>query len=431
LLSPAVIGCSDTFPPPPVVTPPSPTTIHIKSGITPLLVAYRDGFTDSTLKPVAWKTATPSTMATFTVLDAYSVAVVCALDATTVLTWQTLRTVGDDVTDKVPEPTLETPCQGAGPTVRTISGTAAAPGFVHLDADEKAPTAANLGFSLNAVDGTYDFVVSDTVAKKGLITRSFVVNGDNNNASAAANAAGGKDLVQITPALSNPPPLPDAKNTEVVKGQVEVLTKNNSGPATLSVADFNLDPKVNKDGTITVFALPDSALTKDDTQNVRFTGTNPKIGKTNISTSRSVAMPFAKGDMVTNGMTPLSLPSRLATATVQPGWGLDNNRLGVALPALPALDELTIQTSGTSTDGAKTAMYEMHITAGYFGATALAHPMFDTDITGFQSAWKIDFSTKAYSRDMRTEHDSFDDNGNFIDHETSTFHEDVPAPTMP
>jgi hypothetical protein len=425
LLSPAVIGCSDSIPAPPVVTPPSPTTIHVKSGITPLLIAYRDGFTDAQLKPIAWKMVTPAMDAMFTVLGSYSVAVVCNLDANTVLTWQTLRTVDDDLTDTVTEPTLNTPCQPP-PALSAITGTASGPGFVHVDADEKATTAST-AFTLHALDGTYDFVASDTTAKKALITRGFKVMGAT-DAGAAANASTGASLVQITPSLSNPPPIPDPKdakkNTEIVTGQVDVLTKNNSTTATLFISDFNLDPKANKDQLITLFALPDSALTKDDTQNVTFIGTNPQIEGTSISTTRTVSMPFKMGDDVTKGLTQLTMPGRLATLTVVPGWGFDANRLSVALPSLPALDDMTIETSGTSTDGAKTAIYEMHISASYFSDTSLARPLFDTDIPGFMAAWKIDF-TKAYSRDISTENDALDDDGNFVDHETSSFHEDV------
>jgi hypothetical protein len=427
LLSPAVIGCSDSLPPPPVVTPTEPTAVHIKSGVAPLLVAYRDGF-DTTAHPVPWTMAPPSTMVTFMAHAAYSVAVVCAVDANTVLTWQSFRTVGDDVTDTVTEPTLETPCQSAGSALQTISGTATGPGFVHVDGDDKATTAT--AFTLSAANGTYDFVASDTAAKRALITRNFVVNGPT-NAGAAANASSGMPLVSITPSLANPPPAPDPKNpkrnTETVLAQVEVLTKNNSTPATVFTADFNLDLKVNKDQTVTVFAIPDTVLTKDDTQSIRFTGTN-HIADTDITTRRSVTMPFTMGDDVTKGAAALALPPRLATAAVSPGWGLDNNnRLSVALPALPALDDLTIETSGTSTDGTKTALYELHITASYLSATALARPVLDTDIPGFQAAWKIDF-TKPYSRQITSQHDAFDDDGNFVDHETSQFIEDVNAP---
>jgi hypothetical protein len=392
----------------------------------PLFVAYRDGF-DTASKPVPWTMASPSLMVTFMARDMYSVAVVCAIDATTVMTWQSFRTIGDDATDKVPEPTLDTPCQPAGPAPSTITGTVTGPGFVHVDADDQATAAG--AFALSAVDGTYDFVVSDTAAKKALITHGFVVNGPT-NAGAAANAGTGMALVTLTPSLANPPPVADPKNpkknTETVLARVEVLTKNNSTPATVFTADFNLDLKVNKDQVVTIMGMPDAALTKDDTQSIKFIGTNP-IADTKIMTTRSVTMPFAMGDKVTKGTTALAFPSRLATATVSPGWGLDGtNRLSVALPSLPALDDLTIDTSGTSTDGLKTALYELHITAGYLADTTLARPLLDTDITGFLPAWKINFK-KAYSRDITTQHDAFDDDGNFVDHETSVFHEDVDA----
>lgn len=419
LLSPAVIGCSDSLPPAPNVMPTPPTAVHITSGVTPLLIAYRDGF-DTATKPVAWTVAPPSTMVTFMAHDMYSVAVVCAVDATTVLTWQTLRTVGDDVTDTVKEPVVTTPCQPAGPTPSTITGTAPGTGFVHVDGDDQ-PTPPS-AFTLHAVNGTYDFVVSDTTAKKALITRNFVVNGAT-DAGAAANASGGMALVSLTPSLSNPP---SVKGTETVLAQVEVLTKNNSSPARVFTAPFNLDTKVNKDQTVSVFGIPDAVLTKDDTQNIKFIGTN-SIAETKITTTRSVAMPFAMGDVVAKGTTSLALPARLATATVSPGWGVDTtNRLSVALPSLPALDDMTIETSGSPMTGTKTALYEMHITAGYLNATKLARPLFDTTIMGFLSDWTINFK-KAYSRQITTEHDAFDDNGNFVDHETSASLEDVDA----
>jgi hypothetical protein len=428
LLSPAVIGCSDSFPLPPNVPPPEPTAVHINSGVTPLFVAYRDGF-DTTSNPVPWTVVTPPTkMVTFKARDMYSVAVVCPIDATTVLTWQTFRTVSDDVTEKMPEPMLDTPCQLAGPALSTITGTATGPGFVHVDADDKAVTTG--AFTLSAADGTYDFVASDTTAKKALITRNFVVSGPT-AAGAAANAGSGMALVMLTPSLANPPPAPDPKlpkkNTETVLAQVEVLTKNNSTPATVFTADFNLDLKVNTDQVVTVFGIPDAMLTKDDTQNIKFIGTNA-IADTKIKTTRTVTMPFAMGDDVTKGATALAFPSRLATATVSPGWGVDDktNRLSVALPSLPALDDLTIETSGTPMSGTKTALYELHITAGYLNDTTLARPLFDTGMTGFSSDWTINFK-KAYSRDITTQHDTFDDDGNFVDHETSVFHEDVDA----
>ena len=61
--------------------------------------------------------------------------------------------------------------------------------------------------------------------------------------------------------------------------------------------------------------------------------------------------------------------------------------------------------------------YQINITAGYFQATALARPVFDTDIPTFQTGWKIDFQ-QPYSRQISTEHDVFN-KGAFVDHEES------------
>src|SRR4051812_12260864 len=94
LLSPAVIGCSDSLPEPPMIQDPPAKPVHIKSGIVPKLIAYRDGFVDATsLQPVAWKIATPALSTDIMVRGSYSVAVVCQLDANTVLTWQGFHTL--------------------------------------------------------------------------------------------------------------------------------------------------------------------------------------------------------------------------------------------------------------------------------------------------------------------------------------------------
>src|SRR5436190_426187 len=79
--------------------------VHIKSQVTPLLVAYRDGFTDKNGQPVAWKMATPSTSVDFMISGAYSVAVVCMVNGAP-LTWEAFHTVDDDTSDTVKEPTL-------------------------------------------------------------------------------------------------------------------------------------------------------------------------------------------------------------------------------------------------------------------------------------------------------------------------------------
>jgi hypothetical protein len=434
LLSPAAIGCSDSLPPPPVVEEPTPTPVHIKSGITPLLVAYRDGFTDSTtLQPIAWKMATPSTSVDLMIKGAYSVAVVCMVDSDTVLTWQAFHTVDDDTTKTVTEPTLQTPCVAAPAARVAITGKLAHAGVAHLGDAESAPTAANGDFTLLVPNGTYDLVATQTdatdpAANKVLITRNVMVTGAADRGTIDASA-GGAGLVPITPALDNPPPAADPDdpkaNTEIVTAEVGIQTKNNSTPAFVSRSTFNLDKTVNKTKTVTVFAVADAGLATGDAQSITFTGTNT-IADTSIITTRSITKPFKAGDDTAMGKPGAgsSLPSLLATADVSPGWDFDTNRLGVALPALPALDDLTVETIGKAMGApATTVKYQINITASYFQTTALARPVFDTDIPSFQAAWKIDFK-QPYSRQISTEHDVFN-KGVFVDHEESVFFESV------
>lgn len=429
LLSPAVTGCSDSLPTPPVSNPPQPTAVHIKSGKPPLLVAYRDGF-DTTANPVSWTVADKSTdltNVTFMAKTAYSIAVVCQVDANTVLTWESLRVVKDDISDDVPEPIIETPCKAAPPARRTASGTMVQQGFVHLgDADQQS-TSPNWNVNLLVNDGKkLDLVATSDLAdpstNKTLIRRDIMISGNTSLGTIDVASGAAQDPVDI--ALDSPPD--PEESTETVTATVDIKTKNNSGPARVSHATYDLMKK-----SIKLFGLKSAALMDGDEQTVTFTGFDQPKGTT-ITTTRSVTRPFKVGDDVATGMVATGLPSTIETQ----GWKLDcppsmpqcsndKKRLSVALPALPALDTISIELSGTSaTDPTQNAVYQIDITQKYFGATALARPLFDTDLMGFDPKWKIDF-TKQYSRQITTEHDKLDDDDNFVDHETSQFLEDV------
>lgn len=418
LLSPAVIGCSDSPPSPPMTTPTQPTAVHIKSQVMPLLVAYRDGF-DTTANAVPWTVIPPSTDVMFMAKTAYSIAVVCQVDANTVLTWESLRTIRDDKTDDMPEPIIETPCNAPPPARLTVTGTMVQQGFAHLNDADQQSTSANWNVNLLVNAGTYDLVATSDLAdpsmNKTLIRRGVVITDtpSGKNLGSIDVTSGGAAQVPVDIALDSPP---SDKSTETVSATVDVTTANNAGPARVSHANYDLTKQ-----SIKLFGLPGAALMDGDSQTVTFTGFD-QPPNTNITRIRSFTRPFAVGDDVATGMEATGLPSKISVQN----WKFDTkNRLSVALPALPALDTISIETSGTSaTDATKAAVYQIDITSRYFGTTALARPVFDTDITGFQDAWKIDFN-KQYSRQVTTQHDKLDDDDNFVDHETSQFLEDV------
>jgi hypothetical protein len=422
LLSPAVIGCSDSLPTPPNPVPTEPTAVHVKSELTPLMVAYRDGF-DTAGNPVGWTVAPAPTpealkMVTFMAHGAYSVAVVCAIDANTVLTWQSLRTVDDDLSDTVTEPEIDTPCSSAPPARNQVTGKLIQAGFAHLDDADAQTASANQDITLSVPNGTFDLVattdLADPAMNKTLIRRGVAITA-NNQSLGDIDASTGLAQGPLAISLDNPPSADPKKSTEVVETTVDVTTKNNAGPARVSHAQYNLTDK-----TVKIYGLPTAMLMPGDKQSVTFIGTNqPK--DTTITTTRSVTKLFETGDDVATGESGLSLPPKIAI----PDWRMDAGRLSVALPTLPSLDNLTIETSGTAVTGGKTAKYEIDISSGYFDSTTLARPVFDTTIPGFKSDWTINFKLH-YSRQITSEFDSFDD-GVFIDHEESQFFEDVPA----
>jgi len=413
--------------------------VHIKSEVEPLLVAYRDGF-DTTANAVPWTVvmkspASPLTMVNFMAKTAYSIAVVCQVDANTVLTWESLRVVKDDISDTVKEPTIETPCKAAPPARRSASGTMVQPGFAHLDDADQQSTSPNWNVNLLVNDGKkVDLVATSDLAdpsmNKTLIRRDIMISGNTNLGTIDVATSGAAQVLVDKIALDSPPSDDPEESTEKVSATVDITTKNNSGPARVSHADYDLTKQ-----SIKLFALPSAALMEGDEQTVTFTGSDhPKPG---ITTTRSFTRPFKIGDDVATGMVATGLPSLISGQN----WKLElvcppdlpptcadamkKTRLSVALPALPALDTISIETSGTSlTDPAKTAMYQIEITARYFGATALARPVLDTNLVGFKDEWKIDF-TKEYSRQITTQNDKLDDDDNFVDHETSQFIEDV------
>lgn len=428
LLLPAAIGCSDSRPPFVQPPPPTPTTVHLKSEVTPLLVAYRDGFTDDKGVVLPWASVPTAMLSTSIDLkfgEEYTIAVVC-MTGGGVLTWQVSRTISEDKSDKVPEPTVQTPCNGPAPATSAVTGTLVKAGAFQFG-DAGTPLdpatgirqqAAGSAISANVVDGMYDLIASDPGDKKALIRRNVTVSGTTN--LGMVNVDTDAETVPLSPVasltLDNPPKPLDATHTETVQAEISVTTANTTTPGQVFTATYDLTSK-----KVSAFAYPTAMLTADDVQNATFIGFN-KLPKTNITTTRLQTRPLDADAAA--GNTTFQLPAAIS----RPSWGVDpQNRLSVALPSLPALDDLTLTTSGLASDGTTPVTYQIFITASYFGDTNLARPLFDTTLPSFSAAWKIDF-TKAYTRDIVSQHDVTDDNGNVLGHETSMFHEAVPAP---
>jgi len=408
-----------------MIQDPPAKPVHIKSGIVPKLIAYRDGFVDATsLQPVAWKIATPALSTDIMVRGSYSVAVVCQLDANTVLTWQGFHTLDETPEDKQPG-TVETGCQ-LPPTLPVVTGALTQSGRVHIgDADAQTTGATNpFPFTLQVAMGTYELVA--TTANADPSTNKTLIQGDimvpaAGGAIGTFDVANGAAHMPITAlALSNPPD--PEKSTEKITASIEVATKSNTA-ATISSAEYDLTAE--KDETkVTVYALAKAAIPAGATQFVTFTGRKlPKDAMVpQITTTRSISKPLTVGDDTSTGKALTGLPGGITI----PAWGMDKTRLTVALPSLPALDDLTLEARGKAAGAPATSVrYMINITADYLNATTLARPVFDTDITGFDPTWKIDFN-QAYSRTITSQHDTVS-MGKLVSHESAQFDEQVPA----
>lgn len=431
LLSHAVIGCSDSLPNPPPPPPPEPVTVHLNSVQAPLFVAFRDGFTDA-----AWKSVTPGTAVTFSVTGAYSVTVVCSQPGGGFLMWQASHNTDDDTSKAMPEPTLSTPC-GPPADLHTVSGHAAQAGFVSLAGVTKTIAAAGDQFLFSVPDGTYYLTANDTAQTKIAFQAVTVDGADVTLATAVDVNATAATSAAIKLEVDNPPnPFPPVSSKETVSATVEVTPSDGSASSQVFMGnlDFGTDPKkINK--VMNALAVADAALAKGDTQTATMIGTATRAGATTdpmprvtaIKTVRSLSRLFAMKDVIVMGLDGqgFSLPTRISA----PAPAFDKSRLSVALPTLPALDTLSMSATGLSSTGA-TIEYDLDITASYFSSTLLARPVFDTDIPSFSATWKLDFS-KEYNINITSNHDVFNNDGDFIGHDASHFDEKVTTMLVP
>lgn len=426
--------------------------VHLNSQQPPLFVAYRDGFVDVDRPAMgpAWQVVPqPGTAVSFTVHGAYSVTVVCGQGSGPFLVWQTSRTTDDNVTKTQKEPMVSTPC-GAAPTTHTVSGTLVKAGVVHLGGQDQTVATDGGSFSFSVPDGTYYLTATtgqatDTTPPAKIALQHVVVNGANMALSAPVDVAAGLTTNPIKLEVDNPPN-PDTSK-EKVTARVEVMPKDGAVSSLVYLTPA-LDPGADKMNQVfpDVVSVKDADLMDGDTQSATMIGRNSKTGKiqltgdvneipraTDITTMRSFNQAFTMDSDLAKGLVGqgISLPSNMATPAPKFDKSTVNgeNQLSVALPSLPSLDELTVTVTGKSAANADIT-YMADITDNYFTATLLARPVFETDLTGFQSIWKIDFSQQ-FQIDLTSQADVFDDDDNFVGHAMSEFTEVVETKLVP
>ena len=410
--------------------------VHVTSDDVPAFMAFRDGFTDAMWTPVAAGKAVD-----ITVHGAYSLTVVCNEPGGGFLMWQASHTTDDDIPGKDMPPVVATPCSPPA-DLHTVTGNLAKAGKVHLGDSLRTVDTDGGQFSFSMPDGDYYLTAADSGNTKAVVQAIKVDGADVTLAAAVDVAATGVALTAIKLEVDNAPPPPDPKKTtnESVIGTVAVNPKGGaSSPIFSGLLDLGTPDAPTKTKAMGAFSIPDAALTAAGggsqtamalgIRNRHDINTDGSPRDVAVTIARSLTKPFKMGDDVTKGIlgNGLSLP----TAISIPASNFDKSRLAVALPTLPALDDLTMTATGTSTatTGAKAVTYQLNITDAYFGATLLAHPVFDTAITGFKPEWLIDFSQE-YTVGIVSQHDVVSKNV-VIGHETSSFFEDVTTDPPP
>jgi len=377
-VSSVLVACNDTHhatpdgpapdgPPPDGPPPdmsPAPTTIAITTGRPAALVVFRDGVN------APWQPATMKTPTSFEaqVHGPYMISVVCNDVITNPGgsfdnwdTWQTGRTLDD--------PHAYAACD-VPPDEHAITGHMVQAGAVTLGDSSDSSSTDDWDFTLFAVNGTYDLIA--TTSGGIVVQRGIAVGGD----LALVQPI---DVVQqgtafVTSAFS----VTNAMSGETVRAAAFLETGTNSFPAVL----YSGSPTA-------VTIAPDTALLATDSQTVSL--------RTFSATPNGTAVRALRRSFRAGGDTSYTLPSALG----DPQWTIAGTTAEVNWTLLPVIGDLT-ETVGGLTLGGTSANYQFDMTTNFVAATTPTRALIDTDIPGYQLAWRVD-TTASYFRQLQVQ----------------------------
>jgi len=370
VLSGGLLGCGSSPRAVPDGAPPdmvaSPTTVEITTGVPAALVAFRDGVTG----PWQVATRTSSTQFEVVVQGPYVVAVVC--DDTrsniggTFHTWDTFET-GRTLADPHAFTECDVPVTG-----HAVTGHMVQAGTVVMGDQLASSATANWNFKLSVASGTYDLIA--TTIDGLAIKRGIAVAGDVQVTPAVDVAAQGTALGTAAFTVTN------TAAGETLRAAVFLETGTNSQPANL----YNAAPATAK-------VAPEAALVASDVQTVSLRALSTTPQGTML---RAFRRPFRVG-----GNTSYTLPAAIGN----PQWTVAATQAELAWTALPVQGMITESLSGVAPGGAVTAAYTLELTPSFVAATAPTKAVIDTDIPGYQAAWRVD-TGESYDRQMSVQH---------------------------
>jgi hypothetical protein len=278
-------------------------------------------------------------------------------------TFETGRTLAD------PHAFTECAAPAAG---HAVTGHMVQAGAVVMGDQFASSATANWDFKLNVASGTYDLIA--TTSDRLEIKRGIVVAGDVQVTPAVDVATQGVALTTAAFTVTN------TAAGESLRAAVFLETGTNSLPANL----YNNAPATAK-------VAPEAALVAGDVQTVSLRAFSTTAQGTLL---RAFRRPFRVG-----GNASYTLPAAIGN----PQWSVSATQAELAWTALPVQGTITELLSGVAPGGAVPAAYSLELTPNFVAATAPTKAVIDTDIPGYQAAWRVD-TGESYDRQMSVQH---------------------------
>ncbi|MGN6111365.1 MAG: hypothetical protein ACTHU0_40085 [Kofleriaceae bacterium] len=328
---------------------PPPAEIAL-STTDPALVAFRDGL------EADWQTAEPRSAGSyaFDVHGPYEVAVVCDNGEGGVTVHQLARTPDDPRA-------LELPCAPAFTNYSLLSGMVDQPGLVMVGTTLAFGFEAPWQFDVALPDGSYD-LAAITEGKLAL-RRNVVVNGDTWMTP---------DIDLDAEAIELAPSPLTATNLEPDEGASAIIVLSTPSTPLMVVSNNELASATK---------LPDSALLATDRQDAI-------VSTENGPYRRAVRRALDAG-------TAFTLPDGLRDVR----FTVEGGELVASWGTLPTHDTVEIVAQGYSDDFSQDWRHTKQISARFVAETGIARATLDTQIPGFQPAWRLDL-TGWYDREL-------------------------------
>jgi hypothetical protein len=349
LLFGGLSGCGDDGGPPP--DPPGPaSTITITSDVALALVAFRDGVDGR------WQPATMKSPTTFeaVVHGPYVVTSVCDNVPGNVLSvWQIARTPDD-------ERAISLQCSSVL-VWPAVTGTMVQAGTVQLDRASRASSTASWSFSLSVPPGTYDLLAKTT--DRFALRRAIAVSGNTAVTPQIDLTQEGAAFDSVAFTVSN-----------AAAGEEVVASVHLNKPSPLSPLSLYRGP------IATAKVAPDSALDATDVQSA-------SVQATAGAAFRALRRPFRVG-----GNTAYTLPDPVTGVQ----WEIARDLSG-GWTSVPPFDSFQIYAFGHA--GTKGQSHQLQLSPRFVAATGATSAAIETEIEGYQPAWRIDF-TREYTRQL-------------------------------